>query len=220
MPRTEGERMLRERKNRSRLSLDTMARDIGVTRAGVHKWLFGETRPGPSSRSAIFGRYEIPVDAWDVACDGAAFTKGGGADVTYPRPPPPAAPAPAPVAPDSTSQSLTVAAGPPPSSLDDCLAVLAQIRKQRNRDDIVASERVKLATSEVRLLQLRARLERDAERSEARIVYEHPTWKRMRHLIRVTLAKHPDALKDLVRALGEAMADTTTSTTNGETTPP
>lgn len=97
--------------------------------------------------------------------------------------------------------------GPPPSTLEDCMASLAKIRRQRNREDLSAGEQVKLATAEARLLQLRGRLERESEQRESRIVYSHPTWRRIKHLLRTTLAKHPAALKDVVAALGDAMAE-------------
>lgn len=190
LSRTEGERLLRERVRRK--SLATIAREIGnnTSQDIISKWLHGSRRPNPSSRASIYAAYDIPIDAWDIVpkLDGERLEQ----PAALPPPPEP-----------SALEGNGHRAGPPPSTLDDCLAMLARIRVQRDKPDLTPGEQMKLADTETRLLTLRARLERDAERSEDRIVREHPAWRKLMRLIRKTLAKHPGVLKELAVALHE-----------------
>lgn len=189
-PHSEGERLLRELA-RSR-SLRAIARELGCSVNAVYRWLDGSARPHASKRALASERLNIHPGAWDEA-------------PLPPGSPPGAAGAPA------AALAAPGAPTPTPSTLDDCMASLAKIREQRNRPRLASAEQVRLATAETRLLQLRARLERDQEQTESRIVYAHPTWRRIKHILRMTLAKHPAALKDVVNALGEAMAEDSNS---------
>lgn len=196
LPRSEGERLLRERTYRK--SLATIARELGrqISQDVISKWLHGARRPTVANRATICGVYDIPVSAWDEMPNLSPSEPEPVVDTVL-------APLPLPSPVSSSSNGNGHASRPPPSTLDDCLGVLERIRAQRNRLNLTPGEQMKLADSEARLLMLRARLERDAERSEDRIVREHPAWKRLMRVIRKTLKDHPLALKALAVALQE-----------------
>lgn len=200
LPRSEGERLLREKTYRK--SLATIARELGrqISQDVISKWLHGARRPTVANRATICGVYDIPVIAWDEMPNFHPSSTEGPEPVVDTVLAP--LPLPAPVAASSNGNGHSKS-GPPPSTLDDCLGVLERIRAQRNRLNLTPGEQMKLADSEARLLMLRARLERDAERSEDRIVREHPAWKRLMRVIRKTLKDHPLALKALAVALQE-----------------
>lgn len=187
-PRTEGERLLREAtigRSLSQIMADTGAR----SRALVSAWLHGERRPGMALRGKLEEAYRIPIAMWDYSARGT--------------PPPPPAAAPLALAPSPAPVRPPEPEGPPPTALEDCLRMLTIIRRQLEAADLVPSQAVKLADSKTKLLVLRAKLERDHERTEDRIVREHPAFKRLVRLIVRTLEKHPAALKDLAAALKE-----------------
>lgn len=161
----------------------------GRSPAAIMQWLHGETRPNSEMRAHLWSAYRIPPTTWDVR-------------VFAPDAPDASAPPSAPLAP-----SAPPAPAPPatrPTTLEACLAVLDDIRAARGTPNLLASERIKLADSETRILALRAKLEREAERTEDRIVREHPEWLRLKRLIVRTLSAHPAALKDLAAALGDS----------------
>lgn len=196
-PKTEGERLFREATKG--LSLTKIMRDTGTRhRALVSGWLHGQRRPGAELRASIQAVYGVPVAAWD-------HTAAGVLDAALPLPPRLAAEldAPAPVSPGPANDVAEEPEGPPPTALEDCMHMLAIVRKQLRQPNLLASQAVKLADSKTKLLVLRAKLERDQERTEDRIVREHPAWKRLQRMIVKTLEKHPAALKDLTTALGE-----------------
>lgn len=189
-PTTEGQRLLQVATRGK--SLSTIARELslqGGQRASVGHWLNGDKRPKPPNRAAMWDRYQIPIAAWDHHPHAAAANGNGNGHALA-------------TAHGHTGHSDT---GAPPTTLQDCLAVLALLRVERNKPNLLASERIKLAESEGRLLALRMRLERDHERLEDRIVREHPAWKRLMRLMCEVLAKHPAALADMATALEERL---------------
>lgn len=190
-PTTEGQRLL-QAATRGR-SLTTIARDLSLGTGGreaISNWLNGVKRPKPGNRAAIWDRYQIPVGAWDLKARGTSTQLDS-------TPPPPV----------NGNGHSNGAPAHVPSTLDDCLAVLAKIRTERDKPDLLASERIKLADSEARLLVLRNRLERDRERLEDRIVREHPAWKRLLRLMVEVLTRHPAALADMATALEQRLED-------------
>lgn len=92
--------------------------------------------------------------------------------------------------------------GEAPSSLAECMALLASLRSDREQPGLLAAEKIKLATAEAKLLTLRARLEADAQFTEASYVTKHPSWIRLKRAILKALMQHPIA----ARAVAEAMA--------------
>jgi hypothetical protein len=81
--------------------------------------------------------------------------------------------------------------------------LLAVIREARERPGLLASEQVKLADAETRLLSLRHRLEKESELAEDRVVYQHPKWIRIRAVLGDTLVKWPEAARAVASALRE-----------------
>lgn len=198
------------------VTFEAVAVELQIAMSTIMQWVHGISRPGTEARARMAGAYNIPVRAWDVAA-GTAPPATVKSDVTasglkdregdFSRPthttPPPAPPPPPPSPVQSAPPPAPTAPGPRPTSLDQCLEVLDALREARSVPGLIAAERIKLADSEGRMLALRTRLERDAERTEDRLVREHPEWQRLKRLIVRVLSAHPAALKDLAAALGD-----------------
>lgn len=203
-PITEGQRQLQTICVSQSLTYDQIVKRIGAGNTTlIMGWLKAASRPNNEMRAKLYGEFNIPPDAWNVAplAHGAppAMATNGAAKPEAPLSPanghtlvvPPLAPVPA---------------GPRPSTLESCLQVLDTLRAARAAaPNLIASEAIKLADAEGRMLALRARLERDNERTEDRLVREHPEWQRLKRLIVRVLTNHPAALKDLAAALGEEL---------------
>lgn len=173
--RTEGQRMLLCVTG----SLEALAGEIGVkSRQSIADWKAGTKIPNPSARARIHAALGIPAHAWSVM---------PGTDLTG-RP----------------DLAAPVDAASSPSTLDDCLALLAVIRRDRMQPGLVAGERVKLADAEARILALRARLEQAAELSETRYVRDHPAWQRLHVLLVEALEPHPAAAQAVADAIARA----------------
>lgn len=149
---TEGRRLLGE----VAASDDEIAESVGVSRRLVSYWRKGSKRPGGANRAKLREVYGIPQRAWGAraGADLGAAEKEAKARRAIP------------------ARSL--------SSLDHAEELLEEARRARLDPDLIASERGRLVTEEGRLLALKARLERERELVEDRIVREHPAWLRMR----------------------------------------
>jgi len=179
--RSEGQRMLLCVTG----SLRAIAAELGCkSTKSILDWRTGEKPPGANARARMWTAFGIPVRAWSVQ-------PGGSLDE-----------------PRSTPLELAQAASPvgAPSTLEDCLALLNVIRRDRSQQGLMPSERVKLADAEARILGLRARLEQAAEFAESRYVHEHPSWIRLRRAILHALEPHPAAAKAVVEALASLKA--------------
>jgi transcriptional regulator with XRE-family HTH domain len=166
--RSEGQRMLLAVTG----SLTAIAKDLGCrSPSAIHHYREGKRTPTPEMRARMYTAYGIPVEAWSVRPGGLSE----------------------PEAALEVAQSAAPAGAP--STLEDCLALLAVIRGERQQRGLLASERVKLATAETQILSLRSRLEQAAEFAEARYVLEHPAWIRLRRVIVQALEPYPDAAK-------------------------
>lgn len=161
-------------------SLKAIAAEIGCkSPAMVHNWRTGAKVPSVESRARMWTAFGIPARAWSVRPGGAL------------EPPPPL----------EVSQATSSVGAP--TTLEDCLALLAVIRRDRNNDGLIPSDRVKLASAEAQILALRARLEQAAEFAEARYVAEHPSWLRLRRAIVKALEPHPIAAKAVIEAIAQ-----------------
>lgn len=78
--------------------------------------------------------------------------------------------------------------------------IVALYRLQRT-GGLSAPARLKLADTLGKLLALKARLERDRELLEDRVVRDHPLWKRMRETLVEVLRPYPDAARAAAVAL-------------------
>lgn len=189
-PRTEGERQLRALPG----SLADLAAKLGVKRQSVHSWKRGDKIPGPDGRVAIEAAFGIPVAAWSAA-------PGTRLADPAPRAGPAAAPAPA----------LSATAGLPAavtrSTLEDCLITIAAIRKAAEVAKM-PGEIARLRDAETKALALRARLEREQELVEDRIVREHPAWRRLRAVFLKFVERHPESAREFAEELARAETGT------------
>jgi transcriptional regulator with XRE-family HTH domain len=139
----------------------------------IAEWRHGRRIPGIEARARIENVFGIPQNAWLV------------------RP----------------GVSLAVAApsrpsdGPPPTTLDDCLALLAAIRVDRDKRELMSPDRIRLAEAEAKVLALRMRLEAAGELAEDRYVRDHPAWQRLERCILSALEPYPDASRAVVTAI-------------------
>jgi transcriptional regulator with XRE-family HTH domain len=168
-------------------TMQQIATAIGVTKAAATSWRSGTRIPEASHRRRLCARYAIPAESWDRATVGAP-----------PLPPPPPTP-------PSSSEPAAAAwfpdAGDAASPLDDCNRLLALLRSQLNRTDLIGRERVQLGDAFSRALAQKERLERARETLEARTIREHPEWRRMKQLIIKALLPHPEAAQAVEAAI-------------------
>lgn len=142
----------------------------------IGNWKAGVKTPNAEARARIEEAFGIPRQTWSLR-------PGGALDA----------------APLEVSQSIAPIGNP--STLEDCLALLTVIRRDRSQTGLMPGERVKLADAEARILGLRSRLEQAAEFAEARYVLEHPAWLRLRRVIVAALEPHPIAAKAVAEAI-------------------
>jgi hypothetical protein len=142
----------------------------------VSDWRSGAKVPGATARAKLFAGYGIPLRAWSVRPGGTL--------------------------PDEPSADEVAGNGHTPTTLEDCLAIAAILRRERNAEGLIPQERVKLATAESQILALRAKLEQANEYSEARYVTAHPSWRKLRAAIVAALEPHPIAAQAVIDAIG------------------
>lgn len=155
-------------------SLAAIGKTVGASAQSILCWRNGTRNPHPSARAQMQVALGIPVEAW---------TKH----------------------PITREEQAAAAAGSedqaPLGTMDECLELLAVIRKDRSTPNLLPGERSKLIDAEARILKLRADLEQRAELSEDRYVREHPAWLRVRNEISRVLAQHPAAARAVAEAL-------------------
>jgi transcriptional regulator with XRE-family HTH domain len=152
-----------------------LAREIGCNPSAIGHWKRGRRTPNENQRHKIELLFGIPRRAWDIE-PGAAIPSV-----------------------EST----------PGKILDDLdtLEITKQqitaIREELESKSLTDAARAKLRDTLAKLLPLRARIERDQEMLEDRVVREHPAWLKLQQAILGALEKHPEALQDVLEALGE-----------------
>lgn len=171
---SEGQRLLRE----ISASLAEVAAAVGCSsRQAVGNWRNGTASPGAAYRAKLAEVYGIPEASWGQRPVGAM--------------PAPETDEPAPAA----DASPTTMAG---------VLVLMEMARERMEDEaLLEAERAKWAAEFSRALALKARLEKEAEMLEDRIVREHPMWKRLKRAIVKSLVPFPGAAKAVALALKE-----------------
>lgn len=160
-------------------SLAAIAAKVQSSKQAVGCWRTGKKKPGPEARAKLDAAYGIPAISWGQRPSGRTSSA------------PPAA------ADETTDEPAA------PSTMEGVEALLKLIRADRGRDGILASERVKLADAETRLLSLKHRLEKEAELLEDRIVKQHPMWARIQAAIGDTLVRWPEAALAVAAKLRE-----------------
>ena len=177
-PRSEGQRLLALVPG----SLQQVGDAIGATRQAVAWWRNGSRTPEERWRVKLQARFGIPIAAWDrVAGDAPAAA----AVEWFPSP----------------------ADGGEPSALEDCGRLLALLRSQLNRPDLLGRERVQLGDAFARALAQKERLERAREMLEARTIREHPEWQRLKRLMIAALLPFPEASRAVEAALVKVLGD-------------
>lgn len=179
VPRSEGQRLLLAVSG----SLAQIAIAVGTSKQRVHDWRSGGKAPAPVLREKLRAAYGIPPASWDMKpgdqVDSASATSSR-----------------------TRSRSHT-AASDVPSAGEDLEGLVAFLRGELARPDIVASERLKITHSMTRALALRHRFEVEQALLEDRIIREHPAWQRLQTALLRALQDHPAA----ARAVAEALAD-------------
>lgn len=185
-PRTEGQRLLLAVTG----SQAEIAATLDVAKSAVGFWRRGAKTPGPAARAKLKAAYGIDPRAWEQP--------------PGERPPAPATPAP------PTTEVPTKPPPPPRSprartmTLDEVVAELDYLHDLRRDGDLMPSEKVRLSDSISKNLALKARLERDKELLEDRIVREHPMWvMRIKPSILAALKPFPEAMRAVADALAE-----------------
>lgn len=188
--RTEGQRLLMAVSTAASLS-EIAAAIGGASKGNVSEWKSGSKKPGDQYRAALSVRYGIPVGSWDLAPE-----RPGGEQV--PDEPEDDAEADDTDEPAPTSSRSAREA----STLDDCMALIAETKRElANASNLAPAARGKLQDNLVKLLTLRARLEKDAELLETRVATEHPAWLCMKRVIIAALVPWPQAAKAVASAL-------------------
>lgn len=162
-------------------SLSAIARAVGAkSMQSPLDWRNGVKVPTSAMRAQLYAVYKIAPESWGQM----PHTTG------HAEPP----------------VAIVAANGSTPSNLEDCMSMLIAIRRQRDRPGLLAAESTKLVDTEVKVMALRARLEREKELLEDRIVREHPEWLRLRRVLVRILSAHPAAAKAVLEELGSGRA--------------
>jgi len=161
-----------------------LAAKVGVGSAVIGHWRRGRRIPGEPARHRLELLFGIPRRSWDVAAGAEVPAASSSPESTAPTS---SRGAPA-QRPDGT---LTITR----AQIDDVLAALKS-------PELTDSASAKLRDTLSKLLALRARLERDRDLLEDRVVREHPEWLRMRAAILAALEPYPEAAAVVAEALG------------------
>ena len=192
--RSEGQRMFLHVTG----SIHAITRELHMrSPQSVLDWRHGRKTPGAEARAKIENAFGIPQRAWLIR-------PGGSLDPT-------AAPAPSPPS--------TLAPVATPTTLEDCLALLAAIRADRNQRGLMSPERIRLSEAEAKVLTLRMRLEAAVELSEDRYVRDHPGWARLERCLLAALEPYPEASRAVAAAIARVFMDPRTQregVSNGE----
>ena len=182
-----------------------VADKAGVGRSAISDWRTGKKVPGDDARAQLEQTLGIPRHAWDER-------EGAG-----PAKPPKAEPK------SRGSQALggDVLRGrvaraqpradvladlevgdelPPTLAMVDEQITLLRDRQQDHENPLTASEAIRLVDALGKLMTQRARLEEAAINLEERLV-AHPTWVRLKKLLRQILTPYPEAMAQLEEAL-------------------
>jgi hypothetical protein len=162
-------------------SLQQIADAIGASRQAACAWRSGVRVPEEPWRIKMQARYAIPIDAWDRAPHSEPITDAPAAVTWFPN------------------------TDGEPSALEDCTRLLALLRSQLNRGDLLGRERVQLGDAFARALTQKERLERAREMIEPRTIRDHPGWQNLKSLImNALIPKHRAAALDVGAALVRA----------------
>lgn len=189
--KSEGQRILLDVRD----STADVARAVNVSPGLVSDWRNGRKAPGFEMKQRLKNAYGILPVAWSVRPGSPVQSV---APVVEPEPV---------VGPERTSETTQVTLdtavirGGTPSTLEDCLALLAVLRRDRGQQGLSPADRLRLTDAETRLLALRARLEAAQELAEDRYVHQHPGWQKLKRCIIGALEPFPEAAQAVLTAL-------------------
>lgn len=172
--KTEGQRLLCE----VEATGPEIAERLATTKQTISHWRTGRSVPSPAQRAALQLAYGIPASAWDCV-------PAGDDDEDEEAPP---------ARPKRSTKATT---------LEEVNAQIDQLLALQDEPGLVPSAKLKIADSMGKLLAIKARLERDAQLLEDRVVREHPRWRTIRAAILGALRPHPEALAAVHAALLE-----------------
>lgn len=150
----------------------------GYSRATVGHWRQGVKVPGAEARIAL-EELGIPRASWEQVPDSMRAKE--------------------------PARRKTPA---PATALEHVTELLEAIREARLRPDVAPSEKIRAASEERALIAQRARLQREADASDAAIealCVQHPRWKALRDALVAALRPHREAhqaIGDVLRAFG------------------
>lgn len=182
---TEGQRLLLE----LRVKRAEVADACGVSGPLVSQWRSGKKRPSAAGRRVLEETFGIPAGAWDLA---------PGSQVT-PSVPPAGNPVPAPAPAAVPSPSLGAGRLTTIEGVNREIDLLEEMREE----NLMPSERIKLSDTAGKFYAIRARIEKDAELYEDRVVKAAPFWRRARSAILEAVRPFPDAARAMAEALEE-----------------
>lgn len=179
-PTTEGQRLLLEVPG----SLAELGARLGCARQMVSCWRRGTKLPGDTNRRLLEQHFGIPPGAWERAPGSRAPSNP---KPTRKRPAAPAA--------------VPRAEVDGPSTMAEVQAEIEELRALRD-EELTTSEKVRVADAMTKQLALKARLERDRELFEDRVIRRSAWWASLEERILAALKPYPDA----ARAVAEALA--------------
>lgn len=158
-----------------------VAARIGTTKQAVSYWRRGEKAPGAAARAQLLEAYDIPQAAWEAA--------------------------PAPGATKSPRKAPAADLSKKLSTIEHTEELIRESRQLRADPNLLPSARGRIMGDEVKLVLARARLEKERELLEDRIVREHPAWRRIEaRLVAWAKAQGPEIARSLAEALAELEA--------------
>lgn len=163
--------MLREHPS----SLADLAQKLDVSRQSVHRWRTGEKVPGPAARAKMQAELRIPVHVWGQVAGG------------QPKP--------------RSESSAKATSSARPTTLEEVHQQLEELDRVIGTEGMMTSDLTRVLAEKTRALGLRARLEKEQELLEDRIIREHPGWVRRRAAILGALRGHPAAARAVAQAL-------------------
>lgn len=179
-----------------------LARQLEVTSQAVAAWRKGTSVPNFAARAKLETQFGIPASSWGAIARGPHPTPPpipeDPPDPTSPTPPDP------PQRPQPPARRPRTEGEPRASSIEECNQLLDNLRAYAGSGNFLPSELARLRDSEAKLIALRARLEREGELLEDRVVREHPAWRRIRSALLVALEPYPDAMRAVIDALQRA----------------
>ncbi len=176
--RTEGQRRL----TAVDASHGAVAMKVGVSKQVVSMWRKGAKLPAAAARAKLASAYEIPIESWERAPVIADELVTAARVVTN-----------APLAPTSAT--------PGRSTLHHVLDLIRRLEGELETKALSATVRRGINADLTRALSLRARLEKEEELAEERIVLEHPFWHRITVTLLRVLKPHPEVAREVAIAL-------------------